>query len=178
MLAWPPFAFGGRLGALRAVRPFSVSPPAGGFAGLARRRSASPRAAALRFSLRSGAAPRIARSLPGASGARGSVFAGSTGGLRPGSAGASLCRFAPSLGRSLRPRSSVTRVLPSFPPLRLGPAGPPAPSWRPLLLLRAGPGRLASLGSFPRVGPRAVGVGFARCAFSPPPVPPLRGAVL
>ena len=166
MLGWPRFAVGVCLRALRAARPFSVSPPAGGFAGLARRR--------LGFaSARPPFVSRFARRRP----PRPPVGSGCLRLRRRRLLWRPSAWFRSPLLRRVAPappspRSSVARVLPACSLLCAAAPGPPcrfvaafAPpargAWSP---------RFARLLS-PRWPARVVWLGFARCAFSPLPSP-------
>ena len=169
VLGWPRFAVGVCLRALRAARPFSVSPPAGGFAGLARRR--------LGFaSARPPFVSRFARRRPPKNARHSRCLALRLRWLHWRPSAWFRWRFAPCRRPSVPSAwSSPLRLLAALAPLRQAPFGSPCRFWRPLLLLRAGPGRLASLGSFPRVGPRALFGLVLRVALSPPSRPPAGG---
>ena len=172
VLGWPRFAVGVCLRALRAARPFSVSPPAGGFAGLARRRlgfasarppfvsrfarARPPASPARSLALRVLGAPSALASLaafglvPLALRSAPPPFAGS---LASGSVvGLSGLTLVPS--SAPRPRGSSCAFVAAFAPPARG-------AWSP---------RFARLLS-PRWPARVVWLGFARCAFSPLPSP-------
>lgn len=176
VLGWPRFAVGVCLRALRAARPFSVSPPAGGFAGLARRR--------LGFaSARPPFVSRFARRRPPASPARSLALRvlgapsalASLAALRPGSAGAPLraspLRWVARFGLGRRSLGSYPRSLLCASPPRV-----PLPL-RGGLCSSCARGLVASLRSapFPALARARCLAWFCALRFLPPPAPPLGG---